>query len=106
MLYITKRHSYKTRPDLATYKPKKLESIFVEVVLPKKSNLIVGCIDKHPCMSLCTFNDHYLYPLLDNLSKEVNKTIVLLGDFNIELLSFDTSEHVSTFLDDLASNSL
>ena len=41
LLYINKRHSYKTRPDLAIYKPKKLESIFVEVVLPKKSNLIV-----------------------------------------------------------------
>ena len=49
-------------------------------------------------MGICTFNDHYLNPLLDNLSKEANKTIVLLGDFNIDLLNFDTSEHVSTFL--------
>ena len=57
-------------------------------------------------MNICTFNDHYLNPLLDNLSKETNKTVVLLGDFNIDLLNFDTSEYVSTFLDDLASNSL
>ena len=84
----------------------KLESIFVEVVLPKKSNLIIGCIYKHPFMDICTFNDHYLNPLLDNLSKEVNKTIFLLGDFNSDLLIFDTSEYVSTFLDDLVSNSL
>ena len=42
LLYINKRHSYKTRPDLAIYKAKKLESIFVEVVLPKKNNLVVG----------------------------------------------------------------
>ena len=47
-----------------------------------------------------------LIPLLDNLSKEPNKTIALLGDFNIDLLNFDTSQHLSTFLDDLASNSL
>ena len=67
--YINKRHSYKTRPDLAIYKSKTLESIFVEVVLPKKSNLVVGCIYKHPCMDICTFNDHYLNLLLDNLSK-------------------------------------
>ena len=85
---------------------KKLESIFVEAILPKKSNLIVGCIYKHPCMDICTFKDHYLNPLLDNLSKEANETIVLLSDFNIDRLNFDTSEHVSTFLDDLASNSL
>ena len=71
-----------------------------------KSNLIVGCIYKHPCMDICTFNDHYLNPLLDNLSKETNITFVLLGDFSIDLLNFDTSEYVSTFLDDLASNSL
>ena len=35
-----------------------------------------------------------------------NKTIVLIGDFNIDLLNFDTSENVSIFLEDLASNSL
>ena len=104
LLYINKSHSYKTRPDLVIYKPKKLESIFAEVVLPKKSNLIVGCICKHPCMNICTFNDHYLNPLLDNLSKEANKTTALLSDFNIDLLNYDTSEYVS-FLDDLASNS-
>ena len=106
LLYTNKKHSYKTRPDLAIYKPKKLESIFVEAVLLMKSNLIVGCIYKHPCMDICTFNDHYLSPLLDNLSKETNKTVVLLGDFNNDLLNFDTSEYVSTFLYDLASNSL
>ena len=106
MLYINKRHSYKTRPDLAIYKPKKLESISVEVVLFKISNLIVGCIYKHPRMDIWTFNDHYLNPLLDNLFKEANKTIVLLGEFNIDLLIFVTSEYVSTFLDDLAFNSL
>ena len=104
LLYINKSHSYKTRPDLVIYKPKKLESIFAEVVLPKKSNLIVGCICKHPCMDICTFNDPYLNPLLDNLSKEANKTTALLSDFNIDLLNYDTSEYVS-FLDDLASNS-
>ena len=57
-------------------------------------------------MDICTFNDHYLSPLLVNLSKEANKTIVLLDEFDIDLLNFDTSECVSTFLDDLASNSL
>ena len=44
--------------------------------------------------------------MLDNLSHEASETIVLLGGFNIDLLNFDTSEHVTTFLYDLASNSL
>ena len=57
-------------------------------------------------MDICTFNYQYLDPVLSNLSNEANKTIVLLGDFNNDLLNFDTSVHVSTFLDDLATNSL
>ena len=76
------------------------------LALPRESNLIAGCIYTHPCIDICIFNDHYLNPLLDNLSKEGSETIVLLGDFNTDLLNFDTSEHVSTFLYDLASNSL
>ena len=80
--------------------------MFIEVAFPKKSYLIVGCIYKHPCMDICTFNHHHPNPLLDNISKEINKKIVLLGDFNIDLLNFDTSEHVNTSLDDLASNSV
>ena len=84
MLYINKRHSYRTCHDLA----KKLKSVFVEVVLPKNSNLIVGSIYEHPCIDICTFNDHYLNPLFDNLSKEANKTIVFPGEFNNGLLIF------------------
>ena len=73
LLYINKKHSYKIRPDLVIYKAKKLESIFIEIILLKKSNVIVGCIYKHPSMDICTFNDHYVNPLLGNLSKEQNK---------------------------------
>ena len=45
---------------------------------------------KHTFMDIRTFNDHYLNPLLNNLSKEANKTTVFLGAFNIDLLNFDT----------------
>ena len=75
LLYINKRRSYKTRLALAIYKPKKLEPVFVEVFLSRKSSLIVGCIYKHPCIDICIFNDYYLNPLLDNLSKEANKQL-------------------------------
>ena len=92
--------------NLVIYKAKKLESIFAEVVLSKKINLIIEYIYKHPCMDIYTFIYHYFNPLLDNLSKEANKIFSLLGDFNIGLLNLYTSEHLSTFLDYLAPNSL
>ena len=50
----------------------------------------MGCIYRHPHVDLNEFNDYYLNNLLDKLSKE-NKTVFLLGDFNIDLLNY--SEH-------------
>ena len=58
------------RPDLVIYEAKALELIFIEIILPKKSSIILGCIYKHPSMDICTFNDHYVNPLLEDLSKE------------------------------------
>ena len=77
-----------------------------KIILPKKSNIIVGCIYKHPSMDICTFNDHYVNPLLENLSKKQNKKMFLMGGFNIDLLSFDTSQHINEFIDNITSLSL
>ena len=44
-------------------------------------------------MDICTFNDHYVNPVLENPGQEQNKKI-LIGDFNINPLSFDTSKHI------------
>ena len=56
-------------------------------------------------MELSEFNNHYLSNLLDNLSEE-NKTVVLLGDFNADLLKYDKDCNVSDFLDTMYSNLL
>ena len=49
------------------------------------------------------FNDDYLNELLEKLSKE-NKTIFLLGDFNINLLNYDINPPTNEFLDSLSSH--
>ena len=59
---------------------KKYVNFFSEGILPKKSNLIVGCLYKSSYMDICKVNDHYLNPLLDNLSNQANETIFLLGE--------------------------
>ena len=43
--------------------------------------------------------------LLENLTKE-KYNIVLLGDFNINLLSYDSSLDISSFLNNMCSNAL
>ena len=82
LLYIANHLSYKCRNDLNIYKKNELESTFIEIVNPKKSNIIVGVIYRHPSMDLTDFNCNYLNKLLDNISKE-QKSLFLLGDFNV-----------------------
>ncbi|XP_065662546.1 uncharacterized protein LOC136085185 [Hydra vulgaris] len=56
-------------------------------------------------MSTSEFNITYIQTLLDKSSLE-NKNIVLLGDFNINLLKYDSCNDVSNFLDLMCSFSL
>ena len=56
-------------------------------------------------MSIDEFNEVFLLPLLEKASKE-NKPLILLGDFNINLLKSDTDNSISHFLDILGSFSL
>ena len=51
------------------------------------------------------FNNIYLENLLKNLSNE-NKTIVLIGDFNIELLKYDNEKDCADFLDSMYASFL
>ena len=48
-LYISESLSYKPRDDLSRscYLSENLESIFVEIIIPNKANVIVGTIYRH-----------------------------------------------------------
>ena len=107
LLYISNHLTYKPRKDLNQnmYKSKELESIFVEIVYEKRKNLVIGCVYKHPKMCTEYFNSDFLYPLLDKVNKE-KKSLILMGDFNINLLNSDNDKSVSNFLDILGSFSL
>ena len=103
-MYIANHLSYKPRQDLNIYKKNELESTFIEIMNPKKSNIIVGTIYKHPSMDLTDFNSNYVNSLLEKISKE-QKSVFLLGDFNINLMNYNVHNPTNEFLDSLASNS-
>ena len=88
LLYISNNLSYKPRNDLCIYKSTELESTFIEILNPKKTNVSVDCIYRHPHRDFHEFNDYYINNLWDKLSKE-NKTVFLLGDFGIDLFNYD-----------------
>ena len=104
LLYIAHHLSYKCCNDLNIYKKNELESTFIEIVNSRKSNIIVGVIYRHPSMDLANFNCNYLNKLLENVSKE-QKSIFLLGHFNVNLLNYNEHNQTNEFLDSLASNS-
>ena len=89
LLYISNNIAYKPRKDLNIYKTHELESTFIEIINPKKSNIILGAVYRHPTMDLIEFNDNYANKLLDSITRE-NKTTFLLGDFNIDLLKYES----------------
>ena len=102
LLYISESLNYKKRNDLKIYKTKELESTFVEIINKKGKNTIVGCIYKHPTMPTYEF-DSFLEPLYETLTKE-NKDIYLLGDFNVNLLNYESDNQTASFLDKICSN--
>ena len=105
LLYIRKAINYKLRPDLMIYKKREMESVFIEIIQKNSKNMVVGCIYRHPCMQHSEFNDEYLKPLSEKLISE-NKEVILLGDFNIDLLKCDSNKNVSDFLDIIYSTNL
>ena len=49
------------------------------------------------------FNDNYSSVLLDKISKE-NKSVLLIRDFNVDLLKYDEHAPTNEFLDSLSSH--
>ena len=56
-------------------------------------------------MELSEFNNHFLSVSLEKISKE-NKMVVLLEDFNADLLKYDHDEEASGFFDAMYSKLL
>ena len=65
---------------------------------------MVGCIYKHPTLNNQDFIDSYILPLLEKLSYE-NKQVMVMGNFNMNLLSYNTNKRIAQFLDELYTNS-
>ena len=87
-LYLDKNLKYKLKKDLNIYHKGMIESTFIEVINKNENNMVVGCIYKHPKQTILDFLDNHLLPLLEKLSHE-NKQILIMGDFNTNLLNYN-----------------
>ena len=105
LIYAKTGINFKPRNDLNIYKTKELESAFIEVINPKRTNSIIGVIYRHPCMETNIFNDEYLKNLAEKLSSE-NKNNYISGDFNYDLLKVSTHNETFDFFNIMMSNFL
>lgn len=99
-LYIKSSLLYNKRSEFC-YSKKEFESLFIEINLKNQHNIVCGVIYRHPNAKLDLMTD-FLYNTVDKISKE-NKYCVLLGDFNIDLLRFDTHPDTEDFINTLGS---
>ena len=75
-----------------------IESTFIEILNKKTKESVIGCIYKHPKHEVKDFTNNHKIPLLDKLSNE-NKDIMIIGDFNVNLINCNDDKNSSNFLD-------
>ena len=101
-LYVSKNYSYNVCNDI-TIMNDILESLFIEIVLPGQKNVIIGVVYRPPSSNTLEFVSS-LNNILNNFEMN-NKECFVMGDFNIDLLKYDTDNLCHEFLETFLSNS-
>ena len=83
-----------------------LESIFIGIINPSTKNLIVGCIYRNPCVELSKYNNDFFTYICEKLLREKRKDIVLMGDFNVNVLKYEDDANTAVFRDKIYLTSL
>src|ERR1700733_9640988 len=78
------------------------ESLFIKITYPKSSILLIGVIYRPPGDPLSDFNENF-----SQLPTELTKSkreIILLGDFNVDLLKYNNHQPTNQFLETITSH--
>ena len=87
------------RNDLSKY-AENFEAVWVEI---QGKNFLFGCVYRHPDTDVTSFTQY-----LETTFTEMNKdkyNIFVMGDFNIDLLQYDTHNSTNDFLNSMISHS-
>ena len=103
-LYLSNDIDYKIRSNLKFENSKTIDLLFVEVIVPQGKNIIIGVIYRPPNENLNTFVKSF-NEVTDKITTE-NELCYLMGDFNVNLMSYHRNNLTGEFLDNIYSNSL
>ena len=99
-LYVKSGFTPIPRPDLCMDSTD-FESVWVEVDNKQGKNYLFCCVYRHPTSTFDTFNE-YLQEVLPNPAV-FNKNVFILGDFNINLLNYNSSTAIANYVNFLFS---
>ena len=102
MIYVKKLYSSKLLPEFSQSEEGIFESTFIEIKKGAKS-LTVGTIYRHPTHDNL-FVEGFLHSTLDKLESKKRK-VVISGDFNFDLLKYETHKNTNEFYDLISSYS-
>ena len=83
--------------SILKYESNSFESVFVEIHLLNKTPVVIGAIYRPPGGNLVDFNREYEL-LLNKLVAKKNRSVILAGDFNINLLNHSNHDETENFL--------
>lgn len=102
-MYISQKGLYKPRKDLLFYSHKKIEPMFIELLIPNKQNYLIRMVYKHPVIQHIKFNDGCITSLLSKLKTE-NKATIVAGEFNLNMINYTQVRGAHQFLKTLLSD--
>ena len=95
---------FKERPDLS-YFDEDCETVSNEMEKGhqlQNYNVIIGVIYRPPNQDISSFNDNMNN--IVNVVRRENKTCYFLGDYNINILKYESHAQISQFVDVMSSN--
>ena len=96
-LYVNEKLDHFCRNDPGLSKKNLFETKSVEIKQKKGKNILCCCAYRHPGTDVDEFKDDF-EKVFQKISKE-NKLIYLMGDFNFDLLNYETGTGTAGFLD-------
>ena len=63
--------------DLRLDDPGKIESTFIEIICSKSTNVIVGCIYKHPALPINNFTNDFISFIIEIAKTTIQKNFSL-----------------------------
>ena len=100
-IYFDRRHDLSSSTIGANFE---FEILFIEIHRNNSRNMLIGVIYRHPTKEIQPFLNK-LENIL-NICKSEKKDLVIMGDFNLDLLKSDKKEDIGSFLDLMFCNFL